>query len=272
MSIQWFPGHMTKALRQMREVLNQVDLILELRDARAIASSGNPLLIELKSNKPSAVLITKKDLADPEETSRWLASFDCPVLALDLKKDSLEPAVSELCSKAMQPVLERWQRRGIKPRDFRAMVVGIPNVGKSTFLNRMSQKKSAGVADQPGLTRSLYQIKAKSGLLLVDSPGVLPQKFEDPLAGMHLALIGSIEQKVLPMDEILDYGFAVLKKDSERFMKAYGFYEESLDLFLKKLQTKKGLSSLEDTKWSLLRDIQTGRLGRISWERYADRV
>ena len=204
-NIQWFPGHMTKAKRQMEEHLKLVDMVIELRDARIPNASKNPLIEQLTKQKPRLILLTKRDKAQPEATRRWvehLQNEQVKVLALDLLKDPLEKRITSAAKELMKDKLERMKRRGIRPRAIRAMVVGIPNVGKSTLINSLAHRRAAVTGDRPGVTKALQWVKIGKELELLDTPGVLWPKFEDAKVGMLLAVSGAIRDDILPLEEI----------------------------------------------------------------------
>ena len=206
MTIQWFPGHMTKAKREMQENLKLVDLVIELRDCRIPLSSKNPMLDEIIQTKPRLIVLSKKDKGEAEITQQWIEKLKDDttlVIAADLLHDSFVPKLTQACKEVMKEKIERMIRRGIRPRAIRAMVVGVPNVGKSTMINRLAGKKIAQTADRPGVTRSLQWVKLNKDVELLDTPGVLWPKFEDPTVGFHLALTGAIRDEILPKEEVV---------------------------------------------------------------------
>ena len=213
--IQWFPGHMTKAKRQMEENLKKVDLVIEIRDARIPYSSKNPMLEKLIQNKPRLIILSKRDKADPQMTAQWIQALEDEqnkVLALDLIRDSYKKTLVSVANELCQALIEKQKRRGIRPRALRAMVCGIPNVGKSTMINTLAKRKAAQTADRPGVTRALQWIKLDKGLELLDTPGVLWPKFEDPQIGLRLALLGAIRDEVINRDELGQYALDWLLK------------------------------------------------------------
>ena len=203
--IQWFPGHMSKATREIKEKIELVDLLIELVDARCPISSRNPVVSELKGKKRNIVM-TKIDLADKEITKEWKEYFKrqdiiCLDMNLNGKVDVKE--IVRWANEAMKEKLERDARRGIKNRPIRAMVVGIPNVGKSTFINKVIGRKAASVANKPGQTKAQQWVK-NGNVELLDTPGILWPKFEDKEVGVRLALIGSIKDNILNQDKLAD--------------------------------------------------------------------
>lgn len=275
--IQWFPGHMTKAKRQMEENLKKVDFVIEIRDARIPESSKNPMLDQIIGNKPRLILLSKKDKADPEYTKQWIQELENrgnKVLALDLLKGNYKKdlivASKDICS----AFIEKQKRRGIKPRALRAMVCGIPNVGKSTFINTLARRKAAQTADRPGVTKSLQWIKLDADLELLDTPGVLWPKFEDQEIGLKLALLGSIRDEVVTMDELALYGCSWLMENRpEVLSNAYGIelqekpYDTLCEMARKRGYLQKGDIDQNRMMTSFVKDIRENRCGEITWEK-----
>ncbi len=277
MNLQWYPGHMTSAMRTMREDVKLVDLIIELLDARVPRSSRNPDLSSLGAGKGRLILLNKADLADEECNRRWIAHFKeegTEVLAINAKTgqgmEQIRSAVREACKEK----IERDRRRGIKNRPLRAMVAGIPNVGKSSFINSFGKKAAAKTGNKPGVTRGRQWIKIRNELELLDTPGVLWPKFEDPQVGLHLALIGSINDEILPTEELGTELLALLKKGwPGRISARYETEEEQdtaalLTAIGKRLGCLKpggGIDTLRAARL-ILDDLRSARLGRISLE------
>ena len=204
-NVQWFPGHMTKAKRQMEENLKKVDFVIEIRDARMPDASKNPMLDQLIQNKPRLILLSKKDKADKELTKQWVNALETEnqkVLALDFIHENFSKQLIKASNELCINLIEKQKRRGMKPRALRAMVCGIPNVGKSTFINTFAKRKAAQTGDRPGVTKSLQWIKVGQTLELLDTPGVLWPKFEDQQVGLKLALLGSVKDQVVNMDDL----------------------------------------------------------------------
>ncbi len=205
MNYQWYPGHMTKAKRMMEENCKLVDLIVEVVDARIPISSRNPIIDELGKNKFRLVLLNKADLADPYYTKKWIAYFETQGIAVvemnsKLRKDAraIQPVVAEICKEKT----ERDRKRGIINRPVRAMVVGIPNVGKSTFINSFAGKACTKTGNKPGVTKGKQWIKLNKSLELLDTPGILWPKFEDQEIGKKLAYIGSINDQIIDIQDL----------------------------------------------------------------------
>ncbi|AJD90979.1 GTPase YlqF [Jeotgalibacillus malaysiensis] len=214
MSIQWFPGHMAKARRQVTEKLKLVDIVFELVDARIPLSSRNPMIEEIIGQKPRLILINKSDMADPNKTKEWIRYFEnkgVPAVAINSDKGS---GLQQIQKETMNILSEKWERmrsRGIRPRAVRAMIVGIPNVGKSTLINRLAKKNIAQTGNRPGVTKAQQWIKAGKEMELLDTPGILWPKFEDPEVGYRLALTGAIKDNILNLQDIALFALRFLE-------------------------------------------------------------
>ena len=205
MNVQWYPGHMTKAKRMMQEDIKLIDLIIELVDARVPLSSRNPDIDELGKNKARLILLNKSDLADERQNAAWEEYFRDKgffVVKVNSRSGAGVKAVHGAIQEACKEKIERDRRRGIKNRPVRCMVVGIPNVGKSTFINTFAGKACAKTGNKPGVTKGKQWIRLKKGVELLDTPGILWPKFEDQNVGIRLALIGSIKDEILNIDEL----------------------------------------------------------------------
>lgn len=205
MQFQWYPGHMTKAKRQMQEDIKLIDLIIELVDARIPFSSRNPDIDELGKNKARLILMNKADLADAKKTEIWSEYFKSKgyfVVCIDARSKNGMKTIQNEIMEACKEKIERDRRRGIKNRPVRAMVVGIPNVGKSTFINTFAGKACAKTGNKPGVTKGKQWIRLNKNVELLDTPGILWPKFEDQMVGLRLALIGSIKDEILNTDEL----------------------------------------------------------------------
>ena len=205
MNFQWYPGHMTKAKRQMQEDIKLIDLVIELVDARIPLSSRNPDIDELGKNKYRLILMNKADLADKKKTEKWSAYFKEKgffVVSLDARTKNSMKTITDIVMEACKEKIERDRKRGIKNRPVRAMVVGIPNVGKSTFINSYAGKACAKTGNKPGVTKGKQWIRLNKNVELLDTPGILWPKFEDQMVGLRLALIGSIKDEILNVDEL----------------------------------------------------------------------
>ena len=275
-SINWFPGHMTKAKREMQEKMKMVDLVIELRDARIPNASKNPMIEQLIQNKPRLIILSKKDKADPTVTNAWisfLSNEQTQVLALDVVKENITPKVVKAVQQLMNAKIERMKRRGIRPRAMRAMVVGVPNVGKSTFINKISKKKVAVTGDRPGVTKSLQWSKVNNDLELLDTPGVLWPKFEDQKVGILLGVTGAIRDEVLPLEEIAAWAITYLTNEYPDLLKdRYDLeLEENPYVMLEKIAKKRGYMRNNEmdekrTIETFIRELRDDKLGSISWE------
>ncbi|MCM1113116.1 MAG: ribosome biogenesis GTPase YlqF [Muribaculum sp.] len=205
MNYQWYPGHMTKAVRMMQENVKLIDLIIEILDARIPVSSRNPDINELGKNKSRIVLLNKSDLADPVQNKRWMQYFQeqgAYALECNAKSGAGVKAVNALVQEACREKIERDRKRGIVNRPVRAMVAGIPNVGKSTFINAFAGKACTKTGNKPGVTKGKQWIRLNKNLELLDTPGILWPKFEDQEVGMHLAFIGSMNDEIMIPEEL----------------------------------------------------------------------
>lgn len=274
--IQWFPGHMTKAKRQMEENLKKVDFVIEIRDARIPDSSKNPMLDQLIQNKPRLILLSKKDKADPQYTQIWISHLEAQghkVLALDLIRDSYYKLLLQTAQTTCQKLIEKQKRRGIRPRALRAMVCGIPNVGKSTFINTMARRKAAQTADRPGVTKSLQWIKLGNALELLDTPGVLWPKFEDLHTGFRLAILGSVRDEVVNMQELALYACDWILHTKPGLLSNLYQIDEDPDSWttLERIAQKRGYlqkGSIDENRLvhAFIKDIREDKMGPLTWE------
>ncbi len=205
MDYQWYPGHMTKAIRQMKEDIKLIDIVIELVDARIPSSSRNPDIDSLAGNKSRLIILNKSDLADSVKTREWMEHFKEKgffVISIDSRKKNSIKEVEKIIEKACEKKRERDRKRGIKNRPIRAMVVGIPNVGKSTFINSYAGKAATKTGNKPGVTKGKQWIRLNKSVELLDTPGILWPKFEDRQVGFNLACIGSMNDNILDNSEI----------------------------------------------------------------------
>ncbi|MEF9983604.1 MAG: ribosome biogenesis GTPase YlqF [Oscillospiraceae bacterium] len=204
-SVQWFPGHMAKTRRIMKENLTMVDIVVELRDARIPKSSRNPEIEKIVGDKPRIIVLNKADEADPNATKRWIEyyqSYNVPTLAVDCKSGRGINKVVPTIREVIKPKIERLAQKGIFTRPIRMMIVGIPNVGKSYFINTLAGEKKAKVEDRPGVTRDKQWVKVENGVELLDMPGVLWPKFDDPKVGELLAFTGAVKDDVIDIEHL----------------------------------------------------------------------
>lgn len=277
MNIQWYPGHMTKAKRQMQEDIKLIDLLIELLDARAPFSSRNPEIDRLGQGKYRLILLNKADLADEKKTRQWKEYFEhlgYGVIALDSRSrggmKKILDAVMEVCAEK----IERDRKRGIKNRPVRAMVVGIPNVGKSTFINSFAGKACAKTGNKPGVTKGKQWIKLNKNVELLDTPGILWPKFEDRKTALHLACIGAIKDDILVTEELAVELLQILETMYPKMVELRYQISESLppaqqlfEIAVARGCIKKGNEADTEKAASLFIDeFRSGMLGRISLE------
>lgn len=277
MNVQWYPGHMTKAKRQMQEDIKLIDLIIELVDARVPLSSRNPDIDELGKNKARLILLNKADLADESQNEAWKKYFQEKgifVVKIDSRSGAGMKTIQNTIQEACREKTERDRKRGIKNRPIRAMVVGIPNVGKSTFINTFAGKACAKTGNRPGVTKGKQWIKLNKSVELLDTPGILWPKFEDQEVGMKLAYVGSIKDDILNMEELslklIDYlrqyypGYL-----EERYqIRTEGKAVEVLEAIARVRGCLKKGEELDFAKASgiLFDDFRSGKIGRITLE------
>ena len=275
-TIQWFPGHMARTRRKIQESLKLVDAVVEIVDARIPLSSRNPEMDSLTAGKPRMVILNKADLADEAANRRWLAYFKkqgMAAIAVDCKSgrgcNQFDPALRELLSE----LLEKWESKGAN-RTIRAMIVGIPNVGKSSFINRMNRGGKAKVEDRPGVTRQNQWFVIEGGTQLLDTPGVLWPKFEDQTVAMRLAFTGAIKDQVLDMEEMACELLGILRRDYpsvllERYKLEQPLNEDNYEL-LHDIGRKRGMLisggaiDTERASIMLMDEYRGGKLGRIT--------
>jgi len=225
LNINWFPGHMTKALRMMRASLKLVDVVIELLDARIPVSSANPIMNELLEGKPRILALNKSDLADPEWTKKWIEYFrtqGLQVVALDSMTGSGTKALVSQVEKLGSDKAGKLVAKGVNARAVRAMILGIPNVGKSSLINKLKGVHVANTADKPGVTRGKQWIKIGRNLELLDTPGVLWPKFEDPEVGFRLAITGAVKDDVYDIEKVVVRMLTLLRAHySERLVERY---------------------------------------------------
>ena len=277
MNVQWYPGHMTKAKRQMQEDIKLIDLIIELVDARVPLSSRNPDIDELGKNKARMILLNKADLADERQNRAWMEYFKekgIYAVSIDSRNKGSMKAVSAAITEACKEKTERDRRRGIKNRPVRAMVAGIPNVGKSTFINTFAGKACAKTGNKPGVTKGKQWIRLNKNVELLDTPGILWPKFDDQMVGLRLALIGSIKDEILNIDELSLELIELLQQHYPGMLKErydIGVAQDKVKVLeaiaVSRNCMKKG-SEIDYSKAAALviDDFRSGRIGRITLE------
>lgn len=277
MHFQWYPGHMTKAKRMMQENIKLIDLVIELLDARLPMSSRNPDIDELGKNKARLILLNKADLADEKQNDAWMEYFKergYSVVKVNSKKGGGIKSIQGVIQEACREKIERDRKRGILNRPVRAMVVGIPNVGKSTFINSLAGKACAKTGNKPGVTKGKQWIRLNKNVELLDTPGILWPKFEDQTVGLKLAFVGSIKDELLNIEELAVELIKFLKKyytgvlaEKYNITESEDAYRCLTEIARERHCLLKG-SELDTNKAALLLmdDFRCGRLGRITLE------
>lgn len=274
--IHWFPGHMSKALREIEGKIKVVDVVIELLDARAPISSINENLENTIQNKKKLLILSKIDMADPNQTKLWVDKLSEryeKVLALDLTKESAEKEIAKAVFELGEEKREKDKKKGMKPQPVRAMILGIPNVGKSSLINRLASRRAAGVQNKPGYTRGEQWIKVNKDFELLDTPGVLPMSYENKDKATKLALLGSIKEEILPNSDLCMYLLKFFKDKyplalKERFdIEEIGEYLDVMNLIAKRRGLlKSGVEDIEKAESLLLHEFKNGKLGRMTLE------
>ncbi|HGC7208025.1 TPA: ribosome biogenesis GTPase YlqF [Streptococcus agalactiae] len=270
-TIQWFPGHMSKARRQVQENIKHVDFVTILVDARLPLSSQNPMLTKIVGDKPKLMILNKADLADPIRTKEWRDFYESQglkTLAINSKEQSTVKKVTDIAKILMSDKIANLRGRGIQKETLRTMIIGIPNAGKSTLMNRLAGKKIAVVGNKPGVTKGQQWLKSNKELEILDTPGILWPKFEDELVGLKLALTGAIKDQLLPMDEVTIFGLNYFKtyypdRLKERF-KSINLENEAPEIIMA-LTQKLGYRDDYDRFYNLfVKEVRDGKLGRYT--------
>lgn len=278
MTVQWFPGHMAKARRQITEKLKLVDIVFELLDARIPYSSSNPMMNDIIKHKPKLVILNKADIADVEVTKKWIAYYEQKgnhVIAIDSLHLTSMKQIADKSKEILKEKFDKEKAKGLRPRPVRAMILGIPNVGKSTLINSLAKRKAAMVGNRPGVTKAQQWIKVERELELLDTPGVLWPKFEDQKVGFNLAVTGAIKDTILHLEEIILYALDYLarrypKQLTERY-RLSGQFEDKVAL-LDEIGTNRGFLApggvvdYDKVYETVLREIRDMKLGRMSLE------
>ena len=276
-NIHWFPGHMNKALHEVEEKVKVIDVVIELFDARAPKSSINEHLEKVIQHKKKLYVFTKADLADPEQTAKWQKHFrteDSEVLVVNVNDKNSYNSISNAVIRLGKTKWAKEMARGMKPQPIRTMIIGIPNVGKSSLINLLAKRKAAGVQNKPGYTRGEQWIRVNKDFLLLDTPGILPMSYENQEKAANLALVGSIREDILPNNELVSILLKFLKEHYPNALKErFGIEEinepkEVLEIIANKRGLLAGSGRLDILKAEslLLKEFKDGLLGRISLE------
>ena len=276
MLIQWFPGHMTKTKRMIEEHLKAVDVGAELLDARIPVSSANPMVEELVSGKPRIIILNKADLANPRATDQWISYYEkkgIPVLPMSVGNSKNKKKLLQVIRDTAEPILAKWKRRGMKSRSVRLMILGIPNVGKSSLINFLAGTAATRTANTPGHTRGKQWVRLSEGLDLLDTPGVLWPKFDDQTAALRLAATGAIAGDVFNASEVVAELMSSLAKTSPEILKEqYNIENPDQDpqVLLEQAGRRRGCLlpggniDFDRAEIVVLRDFRNGKLGRIT--------
>ena len=279
-NVHYFPGHMAKALREMAPFVKNADIVVEVADARAPFSTRNPMLSELIGSKPHLIVLSKNDKADTLVTARWIAKYNqegITCFASNLKGEKVFKVLNEMSEPLVLKKREKEKKLGMKKQPLKLLIVGIPNVGKSTLINNLAGKRVARAANTPGVTRSEQWIKLSGDFVLLDTPGILPMNYEGPLTARRLAILGSIKEDVLPLDELYRFLFVFLRENYKNCLQnRYGIEdlskleaEEVLEIVAKNrgYLLKNGAFDTIKATSSIFKDFQEGHFGKISLER-----
>lgn len=276
MLIQWFPGHMTKTKRMIEEHLKAVDVVAELLDARIPISSANPMVEELVAGKPRIIILNKADLANPRATDQWISYYEkkgIPVLPMSVGNSKNKKKLLQVIRDTAEPILAKWKRRGMKSRSVRLMILGIPNVGKSSLINFLAGTAATRTANTPGHTRGKQWVRLSEGLDLLDTPGVLWPKFDDQTAALRLAATGAIAGDVFNASEVVAELMSSLAKTSPEILKEqYNIENPDQDpqVLLEQAGRRRGCLlpggniDFDRAEMVVLRDFRNGKLGRIT--------
>ena len=277
--IHWFPGHMNKALNEVENKVKLVDVVIELFDARAPISSINENLGKITAYKKKLVVLTKTDLADPIQTKKWMEvlskQFDA-IVSLDLKSSNAEQVLSKAVINLGKDKWTKEMAKGMKPQPIRTMIIGIPNVGKSSLINRLAKRKAAGVQNKPGYTRGEQWIIVNKDFLLLDTPGILPMSYTDTKKAANLALIGAIREDILPNEQLGEILLSFLKTHYPSALNdRFGIAEITDRITVlnqiserRKVVTSTGENDLIRSEALLLKEFKDGLLGKITLEWY----
>ena len=276
--IHWYPGHMKKAQIEVQERLKLVDVIVELLDARIPVSSRNEVLYKITKDKLRLVVLTKTDLADQKETQKWINSFKnqgFSAIFADLNNPADVKNIIKEVEKLGENKNQKYIAKGMKPQPVRAMIIGIPNVGKSTLINKISGRHAASVQNKPGHTKAQQWIKVSNKFELLDTPGILPPSYDDPKKAANLALVGSVNAEILPNEELAKQAFDYVKENYPEYLKTrFEYLDLNKDdnacfeeIAYKRGYFSKGGQDIEKAYKVFLNEVKNGLLGKITFER-----
>ena len=271
--IHWFPGHMKKALNEIEAKIKLVDIVIEILDARAPLSSINPEFEKRIQNKKKIIIFSKADLADPIETQKWEQYFKKSVdslLILNLNEQKSEKIIANEVKRLGEEKHKKEIAKGMKPQPLKTMIIGIPNVGKSSLINRLAKRSAAGVQNKPGYTRGEQYIKVNNDFILLDTPGILPMNYDDKKTAINLALLGSVREEILPNEDLAVYLIKYLNKNYPNSLKERFDVDDLSDFekVIDQISNRRGLLGNKEKAYSLLlKEFKEGKLGRISLEK-----
>lgn len=277
MNINWFPGHMFKTQKEIKSMISMVDIVVEIRDARAVISTTNPDIENLTKGKPKVIVLSKIDLADQNVTNKWIEYYkskNIHCIDLNIIKSKNINQVTKKINLVMKDKLEKYKAKGVKNYTLRGMILGIPNVGKSSLINKISNNTIAKVGNRPGVTKSKQWIKTKVGIDLLDTPGILWPKFDSEQVGLNLVYIGSIKDEILDINEVAYNLIGYLTQNYKSNLESAYKIElgddisENLDIIGRKLGclAKKSLIDYSRLSKIILNDFRSGKIGLISLE------
>lgn len=278
MSLNWYPGHMAKTKREIKEKIDLIDIVYEVIDARIPKSSKNKDIDELIKDKPRILIMSKVDLCDLSKTQKWITYYEnmgYTVIPLDLLNNPNLQKIFEETNKIMTVLNEKREKKGLKPRKVRALILGIPNVGKSTLINRLVGKKATNVGNKPGITRQLEWIRINNQIELLDTPGILWPKLDDEEVALNLASMTAIKEEILDLEAVSIHIINKMQKDyPDNLKNRYGITNENdiIDIY-DKIAKKIGAIKNKETDYekvyaTIIKDLRDGYLGKITFDNY----
>lgn len=278
MSLNWYPGHMAKTKREIKEKIDLIDIVYEVIDARIPKSSKNKDIDELIKDKPRILIMSKVDLCDLSKTQKWITYYEnmgYTVIPLDLLNNPNLQKIFEETNKIMTVLNEKREKKGLKPRKVRALILGIPNVGKSTLINRLVGKKATNVGNKPGITKQLEWIRINNQIELLDTPGILWPKLDDEEVALNLASMTAIKEEILDLEAVSIHIINKMKKDyPDNLKNRYGITNENdiIDIY-DKIAKKIGAIKNKETDYekvyaTIIKDLRDGYLGKITFDNY----